>query len=117
MSAPAANIQLHHSWRQTWPDHANHFTAFDGQVKFAHIHEHHMSGWAWYMVLDLPWSNRPSAAPLTGHCETAREAAQAAEACYAAVLAGTWRGMSEKDQQAARERRENKDGIHRSAAL
>ena len=90
-----------YQWRQTWADEANHFTGYDGDRKIAHMHAHHMAGWMWFMIFELPWRNKAVIQLLTGHADTARQAACEAKACYEAVLAGAWPGMAPEDIETA----------------
>lgn len=78
-----------YKWRQTWPDHRKHFTGFDGERKFAHIHWYHMGWWNWFMCWH--WAKnaskwkRPS-----GQAASARAAALDVEECYESVLRCEW---------------------------
>ncbi|RVO50813.1 hypothetical protein CN090_13105 [Sinorhizobium meliloti] len=87
-----------YKWRQTWADHPKHFTGFDGDRKFAHIHWYHMGWWNWFMCWH--WAKNASRWKRpNGQADTARSAALEVEACYEAVLRCEWPGMAPEDLQ------------------
>lgn len=87
-----------YQWRRSWPEVEHIFAGFDGERRIARIERHHSRQfWIWYMNFNQGLPDRRRLAALCGTEPTAREAACAVEACYEAVLAGTWHGMQPGD--------------------
>lgn len=87
-----------YSWRLTWPEVKDDFVGSDGVRMFGRIHRHHQGNWLWFLTMKQAFHNRPSMGVTSGSAESARQAAAAVEDCYDRVMAGSWPGMTERDQ-------------------
>jgi hypothetical protein len=87
-----------YSWRLTWTDKADDFVGHDGSRTFGRIHRHHQGNWLWFLTMKQALHDRPAMQVTAGSADTARQAAAAVEDCYDRVMAGTWPGMTERDQ-------------------